>query len=97
MSEMFPPSISIPGSPEGPAEAEAPPSGGSQAAAVAAIRKAKAQVGAAIQNEADHADVLILEKANTLLQQYLTANQSLVDQATGAGSGERLIRKVMGG
>lgn len=100
MSSMYPPSISLPGSlagpsPEGaPAAPDAPASGA--AAAVEAVRKAKALVSVAIQNESDHEDVLILEKVTTLLQQYLATNQRLVDGATGASAGTRLIRKVTG-
>lgn len=95
MSNMdYPQSISLPGAPAGP-EGGAPPALGATEA-VAAVKQAKALVQKALLAEKDHQDVLVLEKVTTLLQGYLASNEKLVDSATGAGSGERLIRKLTG-
>jgi len=47
--------------------------------------------------ETDHEDQVKLEKATTVIQEYLAGNQKLTDTAMGAGPGEKFVRKATGG
>lgn len=83
-----PPSIQLPGAGgEPPAEA-----GGGDPAAL--MREALGAVRKAAVAEPDDEDQAMLEKIGADIAKYLATQQKLVDTATGAGAGEKLVRKV---
>lgn len=83
-----PPSISLPaGGGEPPAEA-----GSSDPAEL--MRNALENVRKAAVAEPDDEDQAMLEKIGADIAKYLATQQKLVDTATGAGAGEKLVRKV---
>lgn len=84
-----PPSIQIPG--QGPA----PESGGSDP--IALVQQAKDLLRQALDAEPDEEDKLLLEKMLTEAQQYVATQQKIVDSATGAGPGAKVMRKAAGG
>lgn len=83
-----PPSISLPaGGGEPPAEA-----GPSDPKAL--MRQALENVRKAAAADPDDEDQAHLEKIGAEIAKYLANQQKLVDSATGAGSGEKLVRKL---
>lgn len=58
------------------------------------VRKAIELVDAAKTAEPDDEDTVLLEKVTTELQTYIANQQKLVDTATGAGPGAKVIRKA---
>lgn len=97
----FPPTIEIPGlggggpgmPPGGPESA--PPGGGEDP--ISLVQQAAELIRQAIGLEPDHEDKLQLEKLTTGAQQYIASQQQLVDTATGAGPGAKLVRKASSG
>ena len=84
-----PPSISLPGAGGGEPPAEA---GGGDPAVL--MREALESVRKAAVAEPDDEDQALLEKIGADIAKYLATQQKLVDTATGAGAGEKLVRKV---
>lgn len=78
-----------------PPEAAPEPEGGGSNADN--MRQVKDLLRMILENEPDEQDSLLLEKMLTEAQQYLANEEKLVDTATGAGPGAKLLRKSGGG
>lgn len=87
-----PESIQIPGG--APAAPQA--GGGGQSDAISLMQQAKELLRQALESEPDEEDKLLIEKMLTEAQQYVATQQKLIDTATGAGPGAKVMRKAAG-
>lgn len=83
-----PPSISL------PAAGGEPPAEPGSSDPAELMRKALEATRKAAVAEPDDEDQAMLEKIGADIAKYLATQQKLVDTATGAGAGEKLVRKV---
>lgn len=94
MSGMYPESIELPGGGGPPGMGGGPPAGNGGGDPVALVKQALALMEEAKGLEPDEEDTLLIEKITTSMQQYVASQQQLGDQATGAGPGAKLVRKM---
>lgn len=70
--------------------------GGGQSDAISLMQQAKDLLRQALDSEPDEEDKLLIEKMLTEAQQYVATQQKLIDSATGAGPGAKVMRKAAG-
>jgi hypothetical protein len=89
------PSIPLPGGPGANDQAAPPDAGGGNPEDL--VSQGLELIRQAIPMDPDEEDKLLLEKITTMCQDYIARQQKLVDTATGAGPGAKLVRKASGG